>query len=97
MILVSNVISSTLNIFFLNLETLHNYDCCSRESMFVKAIQTRHISRPHPGGGVKSAGIALGEKQFVVRYHAVGRRPAIPEDGISHLSLLHHFRRLVTD
>ena len=70
-------------------------------SMFVKAIQTRHIGRPHPGGGVKSAGIALGEKQLVVRYHAstypaVGRSPGIPEDGISRLSL-HHFRRLITD
>ena len=64
--------------------------------MFVKAKQTRHISRPHPGGGVKSAGIALGEKQIVVRYHAVGRRPHASEDGISHLSL-HDFRRLVTD
>ena len=93
MILVSNVISSTLNIFFLNLETLHNYDCCSRERIFLKAKQTRHIGRPHPGGGVKSAGIALGEKQIVVRYHAVGRRPVKPEDGFSHLSL-HDFRRL---
>ena len=55
--------------------------------MFVKAIQTRHMSCPHPGGGVKSAGIALGEKQIVVRYHAVGRRPGIPDDGFSHLSL----------
>ena len=70
------------------LKTLHNYDCCPTESMFVKAIQTRHISRPHPGGGVKSAGIALGEKQLVVRYHAVGGRPAIPEDGISHCIIL---------
>ena len=66
-------------------------------SMFVKAKQTRHIGCPHPGGGVKSAGIALGEKQLVViRYHAVGRSPVIPEDGFSYLSL-HHFRRLVTD
>ena len=64
--------------------------------MFLKAIQTWHISRPHPGGGVKSAGIALGEKQLLVRYHAAGRIPVIPEDGFSHLSL-HDFRRLVTD
>ena len=79
------------------LKTLHNYDCCPRESMFVKAKQTRHISCPHPGGGVKSAGIALGEKQLlVIRYHAAGRRPSPPEDGFSHLSL-HDFRRLVTD
>ena len=78
------------------LKTLHNYDCCPRESMFVKAIQTRHISRPRPGEGVKSAGIALGEKQLVVLYHAVGRRPFPPEDGFSRLSL-HDFRRLITD
>ena len=64
--------------------------------MFVKAIQTRHCSVPHPGGGFKSAGIALGEKQIVVRYHAVGRRPGIPDDGFSHLSL-HDFKRLFTD
>ena len=66
-------------------------------SMFVKAIQTRHIGRPHPGGGVKSAGIALGEKQRrLVRYHAVGRIPFPPENGFSHLSL-HDFKRLFTD
>ena len=78
------------------LKTLHNYDRCPRESMFVKATQTRHCSIPHPGGGVKSAGIALGEKQLVVCYHAVDRSPVIPEDGFSYLSL-HHFRRLLTD
>ena len=52
--------------------------------MFVKTKQTRHISRPHPGGGLKSAGIALGEKQRrLVRYHAVGRIPFPPENGFS--------------
>ena len=78
------------------LKTLHNYDRCPRESMFVKAKQTRHIGCPHPGGGVKSAGIALGEKQLLVRYHTVGRSPGMPDDGFSRLSL-HHFRRLITD
>ena len=63
------------------------FDCTlsSRKHALKSYMKTWQICSPHPGARVKSASVSLGQHQLVVRYHTVGSRPFVPEDGFNHL------------